>query len=256
MPTCLRGAAASSLCGLVNVFSRLHACLCLCFGRSEPDVDDGQSRCEYDEQDAAPQEQCEGGTHFTRHQPRVSSIGFPTRPSASHIYCLVICYKHILFPPAKLWPLLPPAGGQAAQTPHTDGNLSFQRRHWLPPPPSKRRLMKSLLRWLFTYLEHEIPPQHRGKETNWCGLRRVRECVQKWETSPELLATEAQGREKVEQHPSNTPPTKAAVKQNMLAVCVSIATTSVCAHKPILFDLYLLIQQSTSIGMPYLMTAL
>uniref|UniRef100_A0A8C4F2A4 Drebrin-like b n=1 Tax=Dicentrarchus labrax TaxID=13489 RepID=A0A8C4F2A4_DICLA len=37
---------------------------------NSPDVDDGQSRCEYDEQEETPQEQLQGGAHFTQHQPR------------------------------------------------------------------------------------------------------------------------------------------------------------------------------------------
>lgn len=79
-------------------------------------MNDGQSRCEYDEQEATtPQERPKGGAPFHTTAASVVNplcISIPTIPSASAKIAVVI-YEHILLPPVKLCyqhHLLPPAG--------------------------------------------------------------------------------------------------------------------------------------------------
>ncbi|XP_056275542.1 drebrin-like b isoform X4 [Pseudoliparis swirei] len=52
----------------------------------EPDVDDGQSRCEYDEQDAAPQEQCEEKTLAATASVQETAYEEPPQVEESHSY--------------------------------------------------------------------------------------------------------------------------------------------------------------------------
>ncbi|XP_056275540.1 drebrin-like b isoform X2 [Pseudoliparis swirei] len=53
---------------------------------TEPDVDDGQSRCEYDEQDAAPQEQCEEKTLAATASVQETAYEEPPQVEESHSY--------------------------------------------------------------------------------------------------------------------------------------------------------------------------
>lgn len=86
-------------------------------------MNDGQSRCEYDEQEAAtPQERLKGGAPFHMTPASVVNplcISIPTIPSAPSKNAVVICHEHILLPPVNLCyqrHLLPPAGRYMYQT--------------------------------------------------------------------------------------------------------------------------------------------
>lgn len=100
-----------------------------------------------------PRSSCQVGpiSHSLTVNPLHSS--FPIHPSASYKYAVVIRCKHIQY-----YALQPYCAVRIScccrhllvyrqiTHNHSDRNVSFQRRHRLPTPASKRRLMKSPLR--------------------------------------------------------------------------------------------------------------